>query len=374
MKDFKKFINKISDAIYKFLEKIANSIKDEEQSIIIKATIKVIVLIIIYFLGELIAEGIISAGTHIIHSISSTGRTLLSSIWAIAVGFTYFLFVIVSLYRLIAMAEEDSSFFILFKNKRKDKVVKKKLFEGLSTIIKVLTTIILIPIFTVDIVLIFILGIMIGYLKEGIYLYSLFGSVVGLIIFFTVLIFIIKELLTPGDSKLKRYLYITITSAIIVTFSCISFLFETAQYKVNKNLTSDFNSSTLKYEYKINDKKDYVINHHGNKNMNLVIDDDLGSYLQIVVTHVTTNVVNTKTNEDDEKVNIVYYEDLDLKMKDFEKIFNLGLNCVKDKTIYNYTLLKYATIEVRVSSKYAENIKFIDTKGKVYAPYERIDK
>lgn len=374
MKDFKKFINKISDAIYNFLEKIANSIKDEKQSIVIKATIKVIVLIIIYFLGQLIAEGIISAGTYIIHSISSTGRTLLSSIWAIAVSFTYFLFVIVSLYRLIAMAEEDSSFFILFKNKRKDKAIKKKLFEGLSTIIKILTTLILIPIFTVDIVLIFILGIMIGYLKEGIYLYSLFGGVVGLIIFFTILIFIIKELLTPGDSKLKRYLYITITSAIIVTLSCISFLFETAQYKVNKNLTSDFNSSTLKYEYKINDKKDYVINHHGNKNMNLVIDDDLGSYLQIVVTHVTTNVVNTKTNEDDEKVNIVYYEDLDLKMKDFEKIFNLGLNCIKDKTIYNYTLLKYATIEVRVSSKYAENIKFIDTKGKVYAPYERIDK
>ena len=128
------------------------------------------------------------------------------------------------------------------------------------------------------------------------------------------------------------------------------------------------------FKYKINNKKDYVINHHGDKNLELVIDDDLGSYLEIRVNHTTTNVVNTKINEEDDKVSIVYYEDLDIKTKDFEKIFNLGIRCIKDKTIYNYTLLKYATIEVRVSSDYAENIKFIDDKGKEYTPYERINK
>ena len=374
MKDLKKFINKVSDIIYGALENVATAIKDEKKSLAIKAIIKILVLALIYFIGELIAEGIIQGGIYIIHSMSSTATTLLSSIWTIAVSFTYFLFVIVSLYRLVSMAEEDSSFFVLYKNKKKDKEIKKKLFYGIENVIKVLGTLILIPVFTIDISLVFILGIMIGYLKEGIYLYSLFGGVIGLIIFFTVLIFIVKELLTPGDSKLKKYLYITIASTLIVTTSSIAILFETSKYEVNKNLTSDFNSSTLKYEYKINDKKDYIINHHGDKNVKFVIDEDLGSYLQIVVTHTTTNIVNAKINEEDEKVKITYYEDLDLKMKDFEKVFNLGINCIKDKTIYNYTLLKYATIEVRVSSKYAENIKFIDNKGKVYTPYERIDK
>lgn len=374
MKDLKKFINKTSDIVYKFLEKVATFIKDDKHSLTIKAVIKLIILLLIYFIAGLVAEGFIQGGTYIIHNISSTARNLLSSIWATVVNFTYFLFVIVSIYRLAAMAEKDSSFFVLFKNKKKDKAVKKKIFEGISSLIKIFGTIILIPVFAIDISLLFVLGIMIGYLKEGIYLYSLFGGVIGLIIFFTVLIFIVKELLTPGDNKLKKYTYITIISGLIVATSSITILFETSKYEINKELTSDFNTSTLKYEYKINNKKDYVINHHGDKNLEFVIDDDLGSYLEIRVNHTTTNIVNTKINEEDDKVSINYYEDLDLKTKDFEKIFNLGIRCIKDKTIYNYTLLKYATIEVRVSSDYAENIKFIDDKGKEYTPYERIDK
>jgi len=374
MKDLKKFINKTSDIIYNFLEKVATFIKDDKHSLVIKALIKLIILFLIYFVVGLIAEGFIQGGSYIIYNTSSTARNLLSSIWTTAVNFTYFLFIIVSFYRLTAMAEKDSSFFVLFKNKKKDKEVKRKIYEGIESIVKILGTIILIPVFTIDISLLFILGIMIAYLRDGIYLYSLFGGVIGLIIFFTVLIFIIKELLTPGDSKLKKYVFITIISGLIIATSSITILFETSKYEINKNLTSDFSSSTLKYEYKINNKKDYIIYHNGDKNLELVIDDDLGSYLQIVVTHTTTNVVNAKINEEDEKVKIIYYEDLDLKMKDFEKLFNLGIRCIKDKTIYNYTLLKYATIEVRVSSKYAENIKFIDEKGNEYTPYEKIDK
>lgn len=374
MKDLKKFINKTSDIVYKFLEKIATFIKDDKHSLVIKAVIKLIILLLIFNIAGLVAQGFIQGGTYIIHNISSTARNLLSSIWATVVNFTYFLFVIVSIYRLADIAEKDGSFFILFKNKKKDKEVKKKIFEGISSFIKIVGTIFLIPVFTIDISLLFVLGIMIGYLKEGIYLYSLFGGVIGLIIFFTVLIFIVKELLTPGDSKLKKYMYITIISGIIVATSSITILFETSKYEINRNLTSDFNTSTLKYEYKINNKKDYVINHHGDKNLELVIDDDLGSYLEIRVNHTTTNVVNTKINEEDDKVSIIYYEDLDIKTKDLEKIFNLGIRCIKDKTIYNYTLLKYATIEVRVSSDYAENIKFINDKGKEYTPYERINK
>ena len=70
----------------------------------------------------------------------------------------------------------------------------------------------------------------------------------------------------------------------------------------------------------------------------------------------------------------MYDEDLNIHASDIENIYNLALTCMKEKTIYNYTLLKYATIEVRVSSDYADNIKFVDKKGKEYTPYENINK
>lgn len=375
MKGLKKILNKSTNLIYRFLEKISNVIKDEEHSLLIKSIIKIIILIIIYFICGLIAEGVIRCGTYIIYHFGTSARYILSSIWTATVNFTYFLFIIVSLYQLTEIAEKDKNFFVLYKNKKKDKELKDKIFLTIDTIIKILGTIILIPLFIIDIALLFIFGIMIGYLNQGIYLYSLFITNIGLIIFFTTVIFLIKTLLSPRTEKLKKYLYIIIFSGLLVATSSVTIMLETANYKTNQDLTTDFTTSKIKYEYKINSNKDYVINNIGkDTNLELTIDDDLGSYLEIIITHTTTSEVSAKLKEENNKVRISYDEELDLDFQDFEKIFNLGLTCIKEKTIYNYTLLKYAKIEVRVSSDYAKNIKFVDSKGVEYSPYERINK
>ena len=110
------------------------------------------------------------------------------------------------------------------------------------------------------------------------------------------------------------------------------------------------------------------------KNIELIIDDDLGSYLEITINHSTTNEVKANLKEFNNNVLISYEEELNLQLTDIEKIYNLGITCIKEKTIYNYPLIKYAEIEVRVSSDYAKYIKFVDSKGNEYSPYERLDK
>ena len=130
--------------------------------------------------------------------------------------------------------------------------------------------------------------------------------------------------------------------------------------------------SVLRYEYKMDTKKEYVIYNNGyDKNLEFVIDEDLGSYIEVVITHSTTNEVKTSIKTEDDKVIISYDKYLNITPSDFENIINLGVSCIKDKTIYNYTLLKYAKIQVRVSEKYKDNIKFVDSKGKEYTPNER---
>lgn len=373
MKELKKVLNKATDAIYKFLDKIADIVKDEKHTLIIKVIIKLTLLILIYFVCGLIAEGLIECGTYIIYYIGTSARALLSDIWSTVVNFVYFLFIVVSLYQLMEIAEKDKNFFSIYKNKKKDQEVKRKIFLTMETVIKILGTIILIPLFVIVIALLFGFGIMVGYIKEGIYLYSLFAIDIGLIVCFTTLILLIKEFLSPGDSRVRKYLGIIIGSVFVVSLSSITILFETKNYEINQSLTTDFSSSEIKYEYKINNTKDYVIYHDGkDTNLELVIDDDLGSYLEIVITHTNTNIVNTKLKEENDKVKIMYGEELNIQIQDIENIYNLAISCLKEKTIYNYTLLKYATIEVRVSSDYAENIKFVDEKGKEYTPYERI--
>lgn len=372
MKELKKFLNKSTDIIYKFILKLANIIKDEKNSLLINAILKLTILCLIYFLCSIMADGLIQIGVYIIHQVATTGRTLLSNIWQITVNLTLFVFIIISLYRLTNIASKDNKFFTIYENKKKDKEVKKKIFPTIHTIIKTLGTIILIPLFIGDIASLFILGIMVGYLRKGIYLISLFTIVIGLILFFTSIILMIKKLLSIKTNNLKQNLISIIISGILIAASSIGILFETSNYKINPSLTADFNISTLKYEYKMDTNKDYIILNNGyDKNLKFTIDEDLGSYIEIIIKHSTTSEVNTNIKYGEEIVNISLNQELNIEKQDLKNILNLGISCIQEKTIYNYTLLKYAEIEVRTSSKYADKIKFVDIKGKEYNPYER---
>lgn len=372
MKELKKFLNKTTDLIYNFLEKIINIFKENNNSSLLKSIIKLVVLVVLYVVVGLIAKGMIIFGSYIIYQFGTTAREILSNIWSITVNFTYFLFIIVSLYHLSEFAKEDNAFLTLSRNHKRDKETKKKVFLTLDGIIKILVIIILIPIFTIDIGLLFVMGIMVGYLCQGVYLFSLFGGVFGLIIFFTTIIFLIKSLLYSKKRNIKGFVTALIISGVIVAGSSVGVLLETANYKNVDSLTTEFSTSSFLQEYKIDLNKKYVIeNDDYDRNVTLVIDDDLGSYLDIIVRHYTTNYINTSIKERGNLVKIAYSEDLNLEVQDFEKLLNLGVNCLKDKTIYNYTLLKYAKIEVRVSSQYLKNIRFVDKNGREYQPNER---
>ncbi len=375
MKELKKILNKTSKFIYKLLDKVSSYIKDDDNALLIKSIIKVIVLLVIYFALGFVADLIINIGSYIIYQVGTTARGVLSSVWATVVNFTYFLFIIASLYRLNEMAEKDKDFLVFSKNRNKDKKTKEKIYITIESVIKILGTIILVPIFVIDIGLLFGFGIMVGYARQGIYVYSAFGIVIGLIIFFTSVIFLIKTLLSPGKNNLKKYIYSIIIAGLLVAVGSVTILFEVSPYETVDSLTSDFSSSVVKYEYKLNKDDIYVIdNNNSDMNMTLIVDDDMGSYMDVVIYHYDTNEVKSSLKRQKGKVRLSYDEELDLELSDFENIFNLAVNCVKEKRLYNYTLLKYAKIEVRVSSDYAKNIKFVNNSGREYIPYERIDR
>lgn len=374
MEELKKILNKTSNFIYKILKNISASIIKDDNSNLIKSIIKLVILLVIYIIAGFIANVLIIIGTNLIYYFGTTARSILSSVWIISVRFTYCLFIIVSIYQLLELAQKDKKFLSISKDSKKDEKVKNKIFFTIDNVVKILGTIILIPIFVIDIALLFIGGIMVGYFHQGVYLYSLFFIVIGLIIFFSTLIFLIKALLSPGKDALKKYLVALIFSTILISGSSVGVLFETSSYQSVDSLTTDFKTSTITHEYKISSKKDIVFSHDDtDKNMKLVIDDDLGNTVQVIIKHYTTNQVSTSLKENNNSIFIEYSEDLNIKIPDLENLYNLGLSCIKEKTIYNYTLLKYATIEVRVSSEYAKNIKFINNSRKEYTPYERIN-
>ena len=205
-----------------------------------------------------------------------------------------------------------------------------------------------------------------------IYLISIFVGIIGLTLFLTSIILLIKKLLSSIKLNYKKYIISITISGILIASSAVGALLETSSYKIDQNLTTDFYITTSKHEYKMDTNKEYVFYNNGyDKNLELVIDDDLGSYIEIIIKNTTTNEIKSSIKDEEDKVIISYKQDLNIQTSDIKNIINLGVSSIKDKTIYNYTLLKYAKMQIRVSSKYKENIKFVNQNGKEYNPHER---
>ena len=361
MKELKNILDKGTNAIFKWLNKVSEAVTSGKYSIIIKTVIRVLLLILIYWLVGVLFNAIKYLGVVLIYLIGISGRMLVSTFWSIIVELTYALFVIVTLYKLILDYKNNSKDKLIFKNKKKDDIVKDKFFSGTAIFIKVLSVVILIPLFIIDIGALYAFGLLFGFLNEGIRLVSLFTGTFGVILFVTSLILLIKVLLSENESNTKKYYNTIIISIVIIAFSGILFLSETRDYKRVDSLTEDFKLNTIRQQYKLDSKKKYIINNNGGlRKINVIIDDDLGSYMEIKITHYTTSSIDTKVDEGNKETVITFDQNIDLEIEDFEKLYNLTVSTLKDKKIYNYNLLKYGDIEVKVSSEYKKNIKVVN--------------
>lgn len=169
---------------------------------------------------------------------------------------------------------------------------------------------------------------------------------------------------------MKKYL-ITLLVGIILFFTGITcFYLETRNYKEDKYLTANFSLEKTALEYDIYENQIFKItNDKTNKNMNIYIDNSLNNKIQIVVVH--SDMLEIKNNYSKEKdlVNIDLDSNLIIKeWNDVVDIYSLAVTSFTNKTIYNYTLLKYPEIRIYVNENNLDNIRFVKENGKIYNP------
>lgn len=172
---------------------------------------------------------------------------------------------------------------------------------------------------------------------------------------------------------MKKYLMTLFMGFAFVLIGITCFYLETINYDVSSTLTSSFNMEQKILEYEIKDNQVFRITNFGtNKNMNLYIDNSLSNEVRIVINHSDMLDIEsdyyTKNNNDKELVRIDLESELIMNWDHAKDLADLGIISLKNKTIYNYTLLKYPEIRVFVNENYRENIEFINNYGKVYNP------
>ena len=149
------------------------------------------------------------------------------------------------------------------------------------------------------------------------------------------------------------------------------FYLETIDFDIDKNLTNNLEMEQEVLEYEIEDDETFrITNFNTNKNMNLYIDNSLSNEVRIVVVYPDIMRIKSGYYTIDEKnlVRINIENELVMNFDTLNDLYDLGIISLKNKTLYNYSLLKYSEVRVFVNEDYKENIEFVGTNGKAYNP------
>ena len=106
--------------------------------------------------------------------------------------------------------------------------------------------------------------------------------------------------------------------------------------------------------------------------INLYIDNTLSNKVKVIVVYADLlkidSELDTKLYKDKTVMNIDVESELIIDFDAINDFYTLGITSLNNKTMYNYTLLRYPEIKVFVNEKYRTNIEFVDKYGKAYNP------
>ena len=161
---------------------------------------------------------------------------------------------------------------------------------------------------------------------------------------------------------MNKYVNCLLFGFLLFIIGLIIVNFDLKNYNYVNYLPSEFENKTEVITLSIDKNKTYSVM-KAKYNQNIIIEKEINESIEDNV--VMFEVNHTKTSEtfntlktDKNKVSIIFSNNFSVTSKnDLIKIYKLFVKCIKDKTIYNYNLLKYSKIVIKGNSKSLDRIK-----------------
>jgi len=142
------------------------------------------------------------------------------------------------------------------------------------------------------------------------------------------------------------------------------FYIETSKYAKNIELTDNFPLNYQNYSVEMDESVKLYINKYSQQKVELIGDNTLGDQVKVVIEYPNTSVVTLKTVKEEinrqENIKLYITSDMNVTRKELKNIMNLGILSIRDKTKYNYSLLKYGNIYVYANNNLLDNVVLVD--------------
>lgn len=352
-------IDFLTDKALTILKKVGKLITNEKSHDAMEMCIKVIIMILIILILKIPVDLIGRLGVVIIYKIGTIFRYYLSVGWIALTIYSYYILSLVLIYKVFKDIFENKELNIIEMDRKKDKKIKKDFFIPILRVIRAIIIAMLFPIFIIIVLLFSGLGASIALLVNKTYLISLFIVIIGLIIIFFMVGYIVVKYTFDSTKDIKKYIEKLFIGFAVFIFGILAFGFETLNFSYSKSLPVNFNSSEIKTSVKYDNEREYIIL-KGKNNDNIIInkniDNSLGDEIVIKGKYLETSKLSYVVNTIDNETIIEFYNDLNLDSNKIEKIYNSLIASIVDRTMYNYKKLKYSMIEIYASEDILKNI------------------
>lgn len=354
-----KFVKFLGDKAYDLVNKLSKFLQTKYGKNIVRMSLYTLILIFILRVLELPFFLLATIGDQLLDVSLSTFSTILKAIWRNALYYTYVIYLIISLYSFTNYLLKKKELIKISAKDKENKIFKEALNKA-EALFKTFIYLSIVPIIIMIIIIILFIIYLISLAVNGIYLISLFIFLISLISFAALAISAILSNLKLQKNKSKRTLILTLVSILFFLTSMFSLIIETKDYSYKNQLTNDFKILETETYYNLNANDYDTVRITSDRNLFLIKDENLNDEMIIKINRSETSVAKYETIVigDELRINIDF--ELDFKFSHINKLNVFIKKFIEDKTIYDYTKLKYGDIQVIVNPEYINRITIVD--------------
>lgn len=175
-------LDSVTEIIVTAIKKINKYLTNKSKSIIVKSIIRIALCLILLGFLEIPFLIVGKIGEGIIYLLTSTFKEVFSSIWISAINYSYLIFSLIILFKVVTEMSKRKEYKFEVKESTK---IGENIYYAFNTILKVMIYISLIPLCLIGLLLFAILGMFICLITHGIFIIGPILTVVGLIIIIT---------------------------------------------------------------------------------------------------------------------------------------------------------------------------------------------
>ena len=310
---------------------------------------KFLILIVYLIFVVAVFEVAKELGVSLIYLFAVSLRSVLSFLYYLGMTFTECVVVTYILLKNLKIFTKSSYYSKLYAKDRYMLKKKRKFFGLIETVLQAFGIVYLVFVGLVEIFLVSVITMLITLAFNGMYMLSFLAICIVLLVMCVLLFEEIKSKFFGYKSRVrKEHLYVTLLALI---FTIICFGYETNTYQVSNTLPDKMDTITQTFNMTLPNINDVYISSNAKfNNIELKVDNSLNHTIRVDVEYFKTSRTSYVSYFNDKNnIELRFDGEINFEVENLRDVFTLGMETIKNKTMYNYNMFKYPKVKIYVS-------------------------